>query len=94
MESVFVVGVSDAESTHIVSIHKTYEGALKAWNKEREGYIKVYRRIKFYYVSHGYSHSYDDSYNRLIKNLQCEDPIKIDNYPHETPYIEEYEVLS
>lgn len=90
---VYVVGISDAESNHIVSIHETYEGGLKVWNKEREEYIKVYKRIKFYYVTRGLSHSYDDSYNELIENLSCEDPTKIDNYPLETPYITEFEVL-
>ena len=29
----------------------------------------------------------------IVKNLSCEDPEKISNFPHETPYIEEREVV-
>jgi len=34
----------------------------------------------------------DDMYLRIIENLSCEDPEKIDNYPHETPYIQEIDL--
>jgi hypothetical protein len=34
----------------------------------------------------------DDMYLEMIKKLSCKDPDKIDNYPHETPYIEKMEV--
>jgi hypothetical protein len=35
----------------------------------------------------------DDMYLEMIKNLSEEDPEKIDNYPQETPYIKEQEVI-
>ena len=31
-------------------------------------------------------------YEMMVKNLSCEDPKVIDNYPHETPYIYEEEL--
>ena len=31
----------------------------------------------------------DDMYLEMIKRLSCENPKLIDNYPHETPYINE-----
>jgi hypothetical protein len=35
----------------------------------------------------------EDMYLEMIKNLSEEDPEKIDNYPQETPYIKEQEVI-
>lgn len=35
----------------------------------------------------------DDIHLDIVKNLSCEDPEKISNFPHETPYIEEREVV-
>jgi len=34
-----------------------------------------------------------EMYNRMVKNLSEEDPDKIDNYPQETPYLREEEVI-
>jgi hypothetical protein len=93
MTSVFIVCVSDAEANSIISVHKTYGGALKSWNEERKRIIKEYKRMKFLEVSRGWSHEYDNSYNRNIANLLCEDPTKIDNFPLDTPHIHEYELL-
>jgi len=90
--NVFIVGVSDAEANRVVSIHKTYDGALKSWNKERKELIKLYKRMKFMSVSRGYSHEYDNGDNKNIENLSCEDPKVIDNYPLDTPYISEFEL--
>lgn len=90
---VFVVGISDAEANIIISIHETYEGALKIWNNERLRLLKEVKRLKSFYITRGHSHDYDNTWNEDIKNLQCEDPSKINNYPQDTPYIREYEVL-
>ena len=35
----------------------------------------------------------DDMYLEMIKKLSEEDPEKIDNYPHDTPYLREEEVI-
>lgn len=34
----------------------------------------------------------EEMYVRMIKHLSCTDPKKINNYPHNTPYIEKHEV--
>ena len=93
MKSVFLVGISDAEANHIISIHETYEGALKVWNKERKRLINQLKRMKSYAVSHGECHDYDNYWNKDIKSLMCEDPDKIDSYPQETPYISKHDLL-
>ena len=93
MISVFIVGISDAESNNVISIHETYKGALKVWNIEREKLIKEFKRMKFSEVSHGHSHSYDNNWNKNIEALYCRKPNRIDNYPLDTPYIKEYEVF-
>ena len=90
---IFVVGVSDAESNSIISIHSTYKGALKVWNEERIRLIKEYKRSKYISVVRGWSHDFDNGDNDEIKKLLCKDPEKIYNYPQETPYISTYELL-
>lgn len=37
---IYVVGQKGVDHNSIKSIHKTYEGALKAWNKLRLGLLK------------------------------------------------------
>jgi len=90
---VYIVGDCGPEHNSIRSVHKTYAGALKEWNmlrlellSEAKSSLKRIRKGK----------KRDDCmskiYGRMAKNLQCKDPRKIDNYPHETPYIQEWEV--
>ncbi len=33
-----------------------------------------------------------ETYEKMIEKLSCENPEEIDNYPHETPYIRKMEV--
>lgn len=90
---VYVVTISDAESNTIVSIHRTYESALKVWNDERENIIRnIKKTIDALEQREQYNWLKDEMYTRMIKNLQCEDPKIIDNYPHETPNIIKYEL--
>ncbi len=90
---VFVVGVSDAESNSIVSIHSTYDGAFKVWHNKRIELLKQYKQMKSYEIARGHSHEYNNNWNKNINNLLCNDPKEIDNYPQETPYITTYELL-
>lgn len=87
---VFVVGTSDAEANTVCSVHKTYKGALDAWNSERKRLLRQFEQLKFHDVSRGSSHDYDNVWNGHIDKLLCEDPTKMDNYPLEEPYITEY----
>ncbi|MBI3190098.1 hypothetical protein HYZ41_00165 [archaeon] len=83
---VYIVGHRGPEHNEVVSIHKTRNGSLKAWNRVRLDLLRDARRL-----------ARNDKYgkkmwNEIIRNLSCKDPKKIDNYPHETPYIGEHEV--
>lgn len=86
---VYVVGHHGPEHNTIISIHKTRRGALKAWNKVRLQLLKEAKESLA--REHDYS-GWEDMYERMVKNLSCKNPEKIDNYPHETPYISEYEI--
>lgn len=84
---VYIVVTQDCEDTTIKSIHKTYEGALKSWDKARLGLIReCYDTLKVLNLS------MDEDTQRQIDNLSCKDPDKIDNYPQETPRIMEMEL--
>ena len=83
---VYVVGHDGPEHNTIRSIHRTYEGALKAWNELR---IELLQRAQSFLEKETRS---KEMWQRMVENLSCEDPEKIDNYPHETPNIREYEV--
>ncbi len=83
---VYVVGDDGPEHNTIKSIHRTYKGALKAWNEVR---IKLKQEAQSFLKDETRN---KEMWQRMIKNLSCKDPDKIDNYPHETPYITEYEV--
>lgn len=83
---VYIVGHNGPEHNDVRSIHKTMEGALKAWNKIRLELIREAMRLEK-------GDKYDkEMWKKIIENLSCTDPKKIDNYPHETPYIREIEV--
>lgn len=82
---VFAVGDHGPEHNTIRSIHKTKEGALKAWNELRLELLEMAKS----FLKNDYSR---EMWQEMVDNLSCEDPEKIDNYPHETPYVREYEV--
>ena len=82
---IFVVGDSGPEHNNVISIHRTYEGALKAWNRRRLELIEEAQS----YLKSMTSESEKEMYERIIKNLSCEDPERIDNYPQETQNITE-----
>ncbi len=82
---VYVVGDYGPEHNHIRSVHKTYDGALKVWNELRESLLEQAK-------SDARENKEDrDMYEKMVKNLSCTDPKKIDNFAQETPYIKEYD---
>ena len=83
---VYIVGDHGPEHNSIKSIHKTHKGALKAWDKLR---LELLEDVK---SSIGKVKDISGICKKMVKSLSCKDPDKIDNYPHETPYIREYEV--
>ena len=84
-----IVGDHGPEHNSIRSIHKTYKGTLKAWNTLRQ---ELLDNAKSMLDRNPKKNSIKKIYERIINNLSCEEPEKIDNYPQETPYIQEYEV--
>lgn len=84
---VYLVGHNGPEHNSVISIHKTKEGALKSWNEIRKELLndakKSLKRA---------DKAIKEMYERMVKNLSCTDPKKIDNYPQETPYIQEKEI--
>src|ERR1019366_6870037 len=72
MTGIFLVCVGDAESMGVKSAHRTYEGALKAWDKERlsllDGYLKRAKETK---------DSFKDRYLEMAENMRCDDPNSI-----------------
>lgn len=84
---VFIVGDDGPEHNSISSVHRTHACALKAWNELR---LELLGKAKSYLDDKDPFGT--DLWRELVKNLSCEDPDKIDNYPWETPYIREYEV--
>ena len=114
---VFIVGDHGPEHNSIRSIHKTYAGAFREWEKlrlelladakrgfewsrkdaketlkEGTGYNgeKLGKESIRYYRERATKGG--EMYIRMIKNLKCRDPKKMDNFPQETPYIYEHEV--
>ena len=83
LQIVYLVGDHGPEHNSIHSIHKTYKEARKAWNnlrldllEEMESFLKKDQT--------------NEMWQCIVKNLSCEDPENIDNYPQETPYIKKY----
>jgi len=87
---VYIVGDSGPEHNMVISIHETYGGAFKLWNARRLELLKEARSSLRRNRKHGKSSC--EMYERMVKSLSCKDPEKIDNFPHDTPYIEEKEL--
>lgn len=85
---VYIAGDWGPEHNSIAGVHRTYKGAFKEWNRIRKMLLNKARHyLKDEKTSWG-----KEMYGRMAKNLSCRNPKKIDNYPQETPYIQEYEV--
>ena len=83
---VYVVIKTSVDSYSIKSIHKTYTGAFKAWDKVR---IELLKRAKYFLNREKYG---KEMWQKIVKNLSCKDPEKIDNGPHDSPRILELDV--
>ncbi len=84
---IYIVVLSGPESNQIISLHKTYGGAEKSWNKVRLQELANCEERRKYYKK---KLPEDTMYDEMISNLSCMDPKKIDNYPWETPHILKY----
>lgn len=80
---VYLVGSNDCEFTDTRYVCLSKETALKHWEEIRKELIE--RNIEVW-------KNFDNvMYARINKNLQETNPEKIDNYPHEEPFIYEME---
>ncbi len=87
---IYIVGHDGPEHNHIESLHQTYKGTLIAWNDLRKELIKEAKvMLEFCKSEIGFG---QETYEKMIEKLSCENPEEIDNYPHETPYIRKMEV--
>ncbi len=83
---VYLVGHAGPEHDFVFKVHETYEEALKTFHKIRNDLLEDAKDM----LRKGYS---KEMYERMIKNLSEENPKKIDNFPHETPYIVKKELV-
>jgi hypothetical protein len=70
---------SKESAKQMLKENKNYEG--KPWDENMIKYLK------------NEAENGDDMYLDMIKKLSEEDPEKIDNYPHDTPYLRTEEVI-
>ena len=77
LTEVYIVGTSAVDSNEIISVHKTYQGALDAWNNQRLKLLEWYKE----------GIGRDEMYIKMAENMKCENPEEIDNGVHEAPYI-------
>jgi hypothetical protein len=80
---VYLVGISNFESTDTRHVCLSRETALKRWEEIRQELI-----IRNQELWERHDHPI---YARINKNLQETDPEKMDNYPQEEPFIQEME---
>jgi len=87
---VWVVGWYDCEGSYIRSIHKTYAGAFKAWDRIRNDLLSSAKEDIESCKKKKRDKVYIEMYLEMIKNLSCDKPDKIDNHPWETPFLRRY----
>ena len=77
---VYLVGSNDCEFTDTRYICLSKETALKRWEEIRQELIERANDILKLYPN-------DEMELRILKNLQEPNHEKMDNYPHERPFI-------
>lgn len=86
---IYIVGDYGPEHYTIKSVHKTYGGALKAWNKHRIHLLESAKDMM--------KRSPEDKklYAQEVKVLSCKDPdkLKMAGFCCETPFLEEKTVV-
>jgi Fe-S cluster biosynthesis and repair protein YggX len=86
---IYIVGDYGPEHYSIKSIHKTYDGALKAWNVHRTSLLNSAKYMM--------ENSPEDRkmYAGIVKVLSCKDPEKIKDagFCDEMPFLEEKKVV-
>jgi len=81
---VYLVGSNDCEFTDTRYVCLSKKTALKRWEEIRQELIQRANDILKLYPE-------DETELRILKNLQEKNYIKMNNYPHERPFISEME---
>lgn len=84
---VWIVGISDCEDTMIYHVCLSKKTALVRWDERR---LEIIEAIEDMIKRHE-NKSECKMYKRMLKNLAETDPEKMDNFPHEEPFIKEME---
>lgn len=80
---VFVVTIQSMSGDEICGIYKNYSEALLKWNNIRLALLKDYEKG---------TERNKKLYDKMVIAMKCEDPNLIDNLPHFTPIITEYDL--
>jgi hypothetical protein len=99
---VYIVGISDCESSSTIAICATKEIAERELFKARDELIAewtiadkaIQQSIEEFCKKEKRSSWIDSMYKDMIIALSSNDYEKWDNYPHEKPYIHEMKVLT
>lgn len=86
---IYIFGEWGPESNTVISVHKTREGAMKAWEKKR---LIMLEDAKDYMKSRPEGKK---MYAEMVKVYSCKDPDKMQRLSSwcDTPYIQEKEVV-
>jgi hypothetical protein len=88
---IYLVGDCGPDHNSLQGAYKLYGDAMEAFQELRLDLLNGAKSSLEYWKERREEES-NAMYERMIKNLSEEDPEKIDNYPHETPYIREIEL--
>jgi len=85
---VWLVGILNCETTDVRYVCLSETTALKRWEELRLELIKDYKNTMDNRNSKNQISIGDvEMYGRILANLAETDPTKLENYPHEEPFI-------
>ena len=85
---IYLIGICGWDHLEITSAHKSYKGAMKAWNKIRLNFLKETKE----FLKLENSKINKDFYKRGIKDLSCKEPEKMHNHAGDQPYMQKIEL--
>lgn len=87
---VYLVKISDCESSIVVGVYKNKSTAEKALFVERD---KLIAEAKEQLETYGHDVFWVEHHALTLENLSGDNYIEWNNYPHETPILHEWEVI-
>jgi len=86
----YVVCLGDCEGMEIKAICKTKQIAERELFKVRDELIKGWEELRVFWEKEDVG---DVMYKEMIQNISTNDYEKWDNFPHESPYLYEMELM-